>query len=68
MTCLQGASLKEAKNPNSNQLYEVKTFYKVKLDESLRLLLIEKYPTLLLHEISGCVAKNLKICKSINNE
>ena len=43
---LSNASLKEVKNLIINQLYDVKTLYKAELDESLRSLLIEKYPTL----------------------
>ena len=43
---LSNASLKEAKNLIINQLYDVKTLYNAELDESLRSLLIEKYPTL----------------------
>ena len=43
---LSNASLKEVKNLIINQLYDVKTLYKAELDESLRSLLIEKYPTI----------------------
>ena len=42
---LQWSNLYRAKNLSLDQLSKVKTLYKVELDESLRTLLKEKYPT-----------------------